>query len=142
MSEDDELVNVLVFKFYMPEYDFQSKPFIVPMRCGMTLREATNDAKLRFLKYGIKPIGKIHRKHAEMMRDGRITYDVRSTTMARHDIKYGLGIPRAPWKRAGRRPPLKRPTRKKAARRPRLRRPAWRKPIWRKPKWKTARRAR
>jgi hypothetical protein len=110
MSEDGELVNVLVFKFYMPEYDFQSKPFIVPMGHGKTLREAIIDAKLRFLKYGIKPIGKIHRKHAEMMRDGRITYSVRSTTMAREDTEHAGGIPWTPWKRARRRPPLKRPT--------------------------------
>jgi hypothetical protein len=116
MSEDDELVNVLVFKFYMPDYDFQSKPFIVPLRRGASLRELAIDAKLRFLKYGIRPIGKIHRKHAEMMRDGRITYDVRSTTMAREDIEHARGIPWAPWRKARRRPPLKRTTWKRARR--------------------------
>jgi hypothetical protein len=114
MSEEDELVNVLVFKFYMPDYDFQSKAVVVPLRRGASIRELTNDAKLHFLKYGIRPIGKIHRKHAEMMRDGRITYDVRCTTMARHDIEYFRGIPWKPWKRARRRPPLKRSTWKRA----------------------------
>jgi len=100
MSEDDELVNVLVFKFYMPDYDFQSKPFIVPLRRGASLKELTNDAKLRFLKYGLRPIGKIKRKHAEMMRDGRITYEVRSTTMTRDEIEHARGIPWTRWKRA------------------------------------------
>jgi hypothetical protein len=115
MSKYEEL-PVLVFKFYMPDYDFQSKPFIVPLRREASLKELTNDAKLRFLKYGIRPIGKISRTHAEMMRDGRITYSVRSTTMAREDIEHARGIPWTPWKRTRRRPPLKRPAWKRARR--------------------------
>jgi len=79
-----QLKSYLLFKFYIPEYDFQSAPIPIDREeaikrgYGWALREAQR----RFLKDGIKPIGKIHPSHKILLEDGRITHDVRARRLS------------------------------------------------------------
>jgi hypothetical protein len=119
VEDYEELVNVLVFKFYMPDYEFQSKPIAVETKEGMTMRQALNQAKLDFLKYGLRPLGRMHRSHAGMMKDGRITWDEpERLTMSRAEFERIKK--RTFWKRARAKQAKRKPW--KRARRPRRRR--------------------
>jgi len=119
IEDYEELINVLVFKFYMPEYDFQSKPIAVEIKEGITIREALNQAKLDFLKYGVRPLGRIHRSHVEMLKDGRITWDEpERLTISRAEFERIKK--RTFWKRARAKQAKRKPW--KRARRPRRRR--------------------
>jgi hypothetical protein len=74
MSRMTEGEDVLVFHFYMPDYDYQGKPIVVSLwqvnKYGY--KEVAIRAKNQFLKYGLKPVGAVHSTHKRMMQDGRI----------------------------------------------------------------------
>jgi hypothetical protein len=85
----DELLNVYVIKFYMPEYGSQSPPFIVPITQGMTLRDAliiARDRYLNWLQHDRAKWGKYHPSHVKMWEDGRITHSERFARMTRNEI--------------------------------------------------------
>jgi hypothetical protein len=74
MTEGEEGEDVLVFHFYLPDYDYQGKPVVVSLwqvnKYGY--KEVAIRAKHQFLKNHLKPLGKIHPTHSRMLQDGRI----------------------------------------------------------------------
>jgi hypothetical protein len=74
MTEGEEGEDVLVFHFYMPDYDYQGKPIVASLWQVNQLgyKEVLRRAKNQFLKNHLKPLRKIHPSHSRMMQDGRI----------------------------------------------------------------------
>jgi RNA polymerase-interacting CarD/CdnL/TRCF family regulator len=101
-GEEGELLNVLVFKFYIADYGMQSKPFIVPLSNvrDQPMREVAQKAKLDFLMHGLKhPEGGPSRKQLRLLRDGRLTHTVRLARMTRSQIGNVLERSEKKWKR-------------------------------------------
>jgi hypothetical protein len=77
MSEREE--DYLVFHFYLPEYDMQSTPIVVPFKyyTKYGLREAILRARDDFLSNLRGSTEAINPKHLRLWEDGRIQYKLR-----------------------------------------------------------------
>ena len=87
------LQDYIVIKFYVPEYGIQSRP--IPIKASKIdkygWKWAVRQARDVFLAYGLKPIGEIHRSHAGLWQDGRMTYKPKLRKLTPEQVSEMIG---------------------------------------------------
>ena len=93
------LQSYIVFKFYVPEYGIQSRP--IPIKASEIDKYGWRWGVMKaidvFMAYGLQPIGKIHRTHARLWQDGRMTYMPKFKKMTPEQVSemiHGIAPPR------------------------------------------------